>query len=351
MEITSTDQLAAYLEKENIAFGSLDQLSGGNANFVWRMTDGPGPSKSTIIKHAEAYVAASEFRMPLPVDRMDFEHLILSRLVTVLDRSAPVITPECFRYDRANHVLMLQDGGPRTLKAAYTDSSLDIQRIGRELGKWLAALHSKTTAFDIGENQTAKFGFRYSYSNLAATLQKYGLDPSVGERVDKEYGNLLDTDDECVCHGDFWPGNVLVNGQDLMVVDWEMVRRGCGAKDIGQFAAEAWLLDRFRGGRGLLPAFLSGYCEDVRQKIDPDLRGAVKLGNESLLRVATQMGSHLAFWPAHVPWGSEQETKEIIEQGFELLVRALAGDMGWFEGSVLNQMLGGTGKLSVQETA
>ncbi|KAL2049706.1 hypothetical protein ABVK25_010047 [Lepraria finkii] len=346
MEITNTDQLAAYLKKEQIRFGSLEQLSGGNANFVWRMIDGSEPGKSVIIKHAEAYVAASKSRMPLPVERMDFEHLILSRLAKILDRRAPIVTPECYQHDPANHVLMLQDGGPRTLKEAYTDPNLDIQRIGRELGQWVATLHRETTALNIGDNQTANFGFRYSYSNLATTLQKYGLNPSVGERVDKEYGNLLDTDDECVCHGDFWPGNVLVDGRRLMVVDWEMVRRGCGAKDVGQFAAEAWLLDRFRGGRGLLPAFLSGYCEDVRQEKDSDLRGAVKPGKESLLRVATQMGSHLAFWPARVSWGTEEETKEIIEQGFELLVRALDYDMDWFEGSILKQMFGGTGELS-----
>lgn len=48
-----------------------------------------------------------------------------------------------------------------------------------------------------------------------------------------------------------------------MVVDWELVRRGCGATDVGQFAAESWLLDRFRGGRGLLKAFLEGYQEEA----------------------------------------------------------------------------------------
>lgn len=37
-----------------------------------------------------------------------------------------------------------------------------------------------------------------------------------------------------------------------------MVRRGCGATDVGQFAAEAWLLERFCGERGLLGAFSGG---------------------------------------------------------------------------------------------
>ena len=52
----------------------------------------------------------------------------------------------------------------------------------------------------------------------------------------------------------------------MAVVDWEMVRRGCGATDVGQFAAESWLLERFHGGRGLLGAFLGGYRYGGREE-------------------------------------------------------------------------------------
>lgn len=136
--------------------------------------------------------------------------------------------------------------------------------VGRNLGIWLAGLHQKTQTTDIGDNKTAKSIYRFAYSHSAAALAKYGFDPSLGERINQEYGSLLSTDNECVCHGDFWPGNVLVNEQSLTVVDWEMVRRGCGATDVGQFAAEASLLDRFRGGRGLMGAFLAGHQETCK---------------------------------------------------------------------------------------
>jgi Ser/Thr protein kinase RdoA (MazF antagonist) len=99
-------------------------------------------------------------------------------------------------------------------------------------------------------------------------MSLFSLDPSIGEQIDEKYGSLLTTDAACICHGDFWPGNILVERTTcygtifkLSVVDWEFVRVGCGATDVGQFAGEAWLLDRFRGGRGLLKRFLEGYRE------------------------------------------------------------------------------------------
>lgn len=52
----------------------------------------------------------------------------------------------------------------------------------------------------------------------------------------------------------------------MAVVDWEMVRRGCGATDAGQFAAEAWLLERFHGEKGLLGAFLGGNRDGGREE-------------------------------------------------------------------------------------
>ncbi|XPS79051.1 hypothetical protein M3J07_011056 [Ascochyta lentis] len=101
-------------------------------------------------------------------------------------------------------------------------------------------------------NPVALHLYRHSHDNLHMALS--------------EFGSLIVSDDECICHGDFWPGNVLIQpgsgkGGDVQstVVDWELVRRGTSATDVGQFAAEASLRDRFKGGRGLLAAFLGCY--------------------------------------------------------------------------------------------
>jgi hypothetical protein len=42
----------------------------------------------------------------------------------------------------------------------------------------------------------------------------------------------------CLCHGDFWPGNIMIstsNSKDLRLLDWEMVGLGSGPQDLGQY--------------------------------------------------------------------------------------------------------------------
>ena len=326
-EITSTEQLKAYLDKLNDAkfdLNSLQLLAGGSANFVWRLLEVSG--KSIIVKHAEPYVKVAP-GMSFPVVRMDFEHMAMTSVPPLLDPGSVVSVPEVYQYDPDNHVLMIEDGGARTLKEAFTDHALDIPAFGNMLGQWLAGLHQRTKETVISDNQTAKSMYRFAYTRLASALQQYGQDPSPAEQIDAQYGSLLQTDDECVCHGDFWPGNILINDQGrLTVVDWEMVRRGCGATDVGQFAAEAHLLDRFRGGRGLRAAFLRGY------------RGTEELDGNFLKRVVIHMGVHLAFWPTRVSWGTDEETRKIVGVGCELMKRALDEEDKWLDGSLLNDL-------------
>jgi len=325
MEINTTEKLRIYLKEANVEYESLQRLEGGTANFVWRLVIASG--NTMIIKHAEQYVASSAGQMPFPVDRMDFENAALKTVPDYVINKQSVGVPKVFWYDGADHVLSIEDGGLRNLKAAYDDQSLDIQKVGRYLGRWLSDLHANTKTAGIGDNKTAKAIYRYSYANVPGVLERYGHDPALGEQVNEQYGSLLQTDDECVCHGDFWPGNVLVEGQKLTVVDWEMVRRGCGATDVGQFAAEAYLLDKFKGGRGLLQRFLSAYREDTNS----DAR--------FLQRVAIHMGVHLAFWPTRVHWGTEDETRECVEVGNELMMRALGDENGWASDSLLKDLL------------
>ena len=312
MSNTNTFVIEEYLASKDIHYKSVEILTGGSANYVWRIVDESGHSQ--VAKNAEPYVA-SNASIPFPVDRMDFEHKALTQLPAQIPADDLIRVPEVHSYDAEHHVLTIADGGPRTLKDAYADPDINIQEYGRRLGAWLAALHQNTRNTDIGNNATAKVIYRYAYTHTSAAARKFDLDPALGERIDAEYGSLLSADDESICHGDFWPGNVLVSDRGLTIVDWEMVRRGCGATDVGQFAAEAYLLDRFRGSRGLLSAFLSGH------------RQAGKLDDRFVQRAAIHMGVHLAFWPTRVPWGSSEETKECVVLGNEMMKHATEG--GW----------------------
>lgn len=343
MEISNTAQLKTYLEKNEIPFQSIEQLEGGLTNHVFRITIPSGDT--TILKHASSLIATSsaETAFHLPVDRMDFEHTALTALSNHIPSNTPIQLPHIHSYDQENHILTMSDGGPRTLKAAYTDPTLDIPALGAHLGRYLANLHASTRTTDIGDNKTAKAIAPYAYTHLASVLEQYNHPPTLAPLINARYGTLLQTDNECICHGDFWPGNVLLStttttathSPNLTIVDWELVRRGCGATDVGQFAAEAYLLDRFRGRRDLLPAFLTSYQREG------GAGGGRKLGKEFLLRVAVQMGVHLAFWPTRVEWGTKGDTGMCVGVGVGLLQRVVGGGEGVGDLEGLLGVLGG----------
>lgn len=334
MPILTDEDIQNYLTSKSIPFQSLHPLTGGTANFVWRI-DNLG--KFSIIKHAEPYIASNP-TMSFSVSRMDFENRAMNLVRETLSNEVGVEVgpPEVYSYDAENHVLHMDYGGGRTLKEAYADSALDVRAVGRALGHWLARLHNATTAeYGLGDNEVARRIYRYSYVNLADARKKFGFDVALAERVDSEFGSLIAEDDGMVLHGDFWPGNVLVEDLSkgerqampkLTVVDWEMCRRGNGVTDVGQFAAEAWLLDRFRGGRGLLDAFLRAYVTER------------KLGKEDCRRVAVHFGTHIGFWPTVVDWTSKEDTKELVRIGGEVTENAMESEWRWLGRSMLKEL-------------
>jgi 5-methylthioribose kinase len=280
MAITTAPELEEFLKTSSIPAGTITPLTGGITNFVWRLRSPEG--QSTVIKHAEPFVRGIT-SMSISTSRMDFEYRALTILPDKLPYDNLIQLPKVYAYDSAAHILQLADAGSRTLKEAYGDYTMRIPKLGNNLGGWLARLHAQTRgdgpeAVEVRrllDNPIAKANYRHVYASLVSSLSSFSLDAAaIGEQIDEKYGSLLATDADCVCHGDFWPENILVDRTicygttlKLSVVDWEIVRVGCGATDVGQFAAEAWLLDRFRGGRGLFERFLEGY-RDVSGPLD-----------------------------------------------------------------------------------
>lgn len=343
-------------------------LSGGNANYVYRVT---GTDSSTrIYKHAAPYSRSSK-DFALDVRRMDYEAFILNFLSTVPPTShtsgqttITVQTPSLLSYDQPQKLLCIADGGTRNLKAAYDDPKLDLPAVGHALAHWLADLHhtskptsltpstpsSQTNTVDTpttphqqthNNNPIALHLYRHSYDNLHLALQDFSHDPQLGKTINTQFGTLLATDNECICHGDFWPGNILLHTGpaphaaatklELSIVDWELVRRGTSATDVGQFAAEAWLHDRFRGGRGLLRAFLEAYA---------GRRGGVGAG--WVRRMVVHWAVHVAFWPTRVEWADLEGTRVVVGMGVEVLKAVLEGDWERIFGTGL---LGGVGDV------
>uniref|UniRef100_A0A0B7KEG1 Aminoglycoside phosphotransferase domain-containing protein n=2 Tax=Bionectria ochroleuca TaxID=29856 RepID=A0A0B7KEG1_BIOOC len=314
--LTTTSQLIKYLDSKNIPHQHVSPISGGSSNFLWRMTTPSGEKK--IVKHAEPFLAGRP-ATPFPLYRMGLEvHAldIIPQLLASDDQKDGMIRlPTLTSYDKDSHVLILDDMGRDSLHNVYEDPRLDIKMIGEAVGRWLARLHNSTTGEEIKrkfEHPTARSMYRWNFNNLSSVLKRYGYNPAPGERLNARYGALLETDELCVCHGDLWPGNILVSGladqtqaenPRLTVIDWEVARLGNGVTDVAHFAGEAWLLDHLRGGRGLMKAFLNAYLTER------------PLSDQEKQRVAAQFGTHITHWPTIYGWIQDKDKAGCISHG------------------------------------
>ena len=346
--------MSAYLNSKSVDHTSVSLVSGGHTNYVYRVTLPSG--ETTIYKHAAGY-SKSNKNLTLDASRMDYEDRVLAILPPLLQKQIPdsyVHAVGRRSYDREHNLLCLDDGGERELKKAYTDSRLDIENIGREMGKWIAAVHTCSTQASLSfsdaqdlqaNNPIAVHIYRYSYDHLHEAFAQYGQDVELAKYINEEFGGRLTTENECICHGDFWPGNVLVNfkdGQekdvDLTLVDWEITRRGISATDVGQFAAEAFLLDRFRGNRGLLPVFLNAYLDERKES---STNGAKIINKEWVRRMVVHWAVHIAYWPTWIEWTDREGTQKLVDIGVSVMKAAVDGDWERLSASELLKHTGG----------
>ena len=70
MAPTTDLELRQYLNSKSIPCAEVEVLTGGTANYVWRIKTLLG--RSSIIKHAEPFVATNQ-SFAFPTVRMDFE--------------------------------------------------------------------------------------------------------------------------------------------------------------------------------------------------------------------------------------------------------------------------------------
>ena len=366
-DLTDIDSMKKYIEyRLGLPNVELELLAGGTANYVYRLLgrNEECEGKSWILKHAARHLSSNP-GFNLPTSRMDFEARILTHKLedktechcTGLEPSVAtspathVHTVPLIFYEEHLKLLCIRDAGSRNLFSAYKDLGKDeVQKIGAAIGKWLARLHTETphsnATGDFGlNNEVGVMIVRHTYNNLSSALAQTGYDAESGLKINSSFGELLAMDDESVCHGDFWPGNVMlqkssVTGapQILTVIDWELVRVGSSATDVGQFAAEAFMLDRFCGNKGLRSAFLQAYY-DTRTFYSPS--AVFKQDNRRykwMTRAAVHFAAHLAFWPSRqAHWANKEDTKPLFDLASGILRDAAsskpdAGAWELFEG-------------------
>jgi hypothetical protein len=247
-----TAQVTSSLQDGPYAAASLEMLSGGTANFVYRVVlsrpleDG---SKTVVVKHTEGFAAFNrEFKLQenrcvssilkclTPSAQTSafthcrpqaFEQSILSALRALPPSTHNAITiqsPKLYQFF-ANTNSQIQSDLPSstTLKTYFLNYALtqeQCSRLGQSLGLWLKKFHAwgaepeqeKVREEMRGNTAMRDLKWWLNYGpNITAAIEKYPdiLDPSkdIFESVGCEVREMLDRGEGNLTHGDFWSGN------------------------------------------------------------------------------------------------------------------------------------------------
>ena len=348
---------------------AVKKLSGGNANYVYRATiavpraDLFGGRFTVVIKHAAAH-SATDRQRALYVERMGFEQTVLGIVADASDNknnnnkedekieTANVKAPRVLYWDQENNIVIQEDAGMKSTHLKEFISSQPpsprlAKEIGSSLGEFIARLHlygfrhrSELYPNKMANTEALDLSRVILYDQFPKAASKYmegqpQFDRDVIGLASKWGGDRLMNEPETLAHGDFWPGNFLVDTttgegneikiKHMYIVDWEMSRYGPAAMDLGQFIAEAFSLNKYRHPcEELMTSFLEAYCKIYGDRLTTtDLKTAV-----------IHCGGHLMAWTPYTGWFKEDEghdakAKEITLIGAEFIKRAWIEDWAW----------------------
>ena len=227
------------------ASGNVEKLSGGNLNFVWRVFGNPSP---VIVKHAPPFIAAAP-DIPINPDRIIFEATAL-RLLNNEYLPFPgghIHPPTPIHIDSEKHILIMEDiGNVPTLDVAVQIDN----KLGAQLGLYLANLHSKSNRNEIGKQELNNISIQQTrldvqYSQIASLLADVGIVDAeeLGKKA-QELGEKYLNPGRCLIMGDLWPRSILVQNSPplLYLIDWEFAHYGRPSQDIGHLMAHLHML-------------------------------------------------------------------------------------------------------------
>jgi len=250
------DDVLPYVQQQCSNFaptGSPRKLPGGNLNVVWRV---PGEDRSLILKYAPPYIAADP-DTPLDPSRLRIEARCLEalspggRLAGVTEST--VRAPRPVDVNAEVPVLIMEDigdvpsldrwlreGGPEMVDTEASEH-------GRRLGRFLGRLHATTFGderyadlFDNRPMQETRLAVQYR--GVADMLRTGGVgDAEALGRHAESIGEALLEPGRCLTMGDLWPPSVLMAGEGLRLIDWELAHYGRPLQDVAHFLAHLWM--------------------------------------------------------------------------------------------------------------
>ena len=284
------------------------------------------------------------------------------------DSDSAVTAPAVYLLDEESHVLIIEDTGPdtRTLKEILIDETLPrplLEDIGTALGRFIGNVHGWNERPDVDLSLFANYqvgrSLSVTYGRVVSTLAGKDdipyLDSPCLDIPEKKLSNITElvkarrkemhSATTVITHGDLWPGNVMVSlrrGADgaiealdkLHVIDWEVAKTGLPGFDLGQMCAEFYLIARFHPHREdstntLIKSFLSAYRTTRGSAMDP-----------GIARVAVgHIGVHLVAFTPRIPWGGRERTRDVVQEGAELLNLSWTGPDSLLLDSIVQPLL------------
>ena len=233
--------------------GEPTRLPEGNLNVVWRV---PGAKRSVIVKYAPPYIAADP-DTPLDPSRLTIEARCLDALGPdgMLEnvRRASVRAPRPLHVNDDPHVLVMEDLGDRPTLGRWlrTDDPDAVRErapvLGQRLGTFIADLHAATVddttyqeVFDNRPMQETRYAVQYQ--GVTDMLKTGGVADAeeLGGRAEALGAALLEPG-RCLTMGDLWPPSVLVAGDALYLIDWELAHYGRPLQDVAHILAHLWM--------------------------------------------------------------------------------------------------------------
>jgi 5-methylthioribose kinase len=247
------DQLIAFAKKNLPDMDEtppLEELDGGNLNFVWRLHRAGG--KTAIIKFAPPYVAT---RPDIFIDesRIVFEGRILeafhSRSELKSLSELPVRPPRFIGFDERRHLLLMEDVGILPdLHRAFQSSNFDAEFFAGQLATFIAHLHGQTYGSSWFARNMANLPVQQTrllvqYKGCCRFCRKAGLRRAeeIGKRC-RHLGEKFNSVGKCLIMGDLWPASILLDHEQLRVIDWELTHFGRPSQDIAHLSAHLWMM-------------------------------------------------------------------------------------------------------------
>lgn len=228
------NKLISATEACNTAF-----LGGGVSNIVLRVTT---PFVDWVIKQSLPKLHVADEWLARQ-DRI-FRESACMRLLGELIKSCHI--PEVIFEDKENYIIIISAApqSVRNYKTVLLSGEVNVQTAGLA-GRALAEIHSKTVA---SKRVASLFGDGTSFGQLRIDpyyRQIAKVHPDISDAVDDAI-NRMSRRKSALVHGDFSPKNILLDGDEIVVLDFEVVHYGDPAFDAAFFLNHLFLKSIFK---------------------------------------------------------------------------------------------------------